>query len=78
MLATVLQGITGINDKNIQIASDAEQQSTVADEINQKILSISDVATQTSAGAEQTVTTIRKLATLAEQLQMLVGGFKLV
>lgn len=77
ILATVLQGITGISDKNIQIASAAEQQSTVAEEINQKILSISDVATQTSAGAEQTATTSRELATLAEQLQMLVGRFKL-
>ena len=77
ILAGVLSGISGINDKNMQIASAAEQQSTVADEINQKVLSISDVAVQTSAGAEQTASTSRELARLAEQLQALVGRFKL-
>ncbi|WP_166841060.1 methyl-accepting chemotaxis protein [Rheinheimera pleomorphica] len=77
ILAQVLQGINGINDKNMQIASAAEQQAAVADEINQKILNISDVAVQTSAGAEQTSTTSRELARLAEQLQQQVGRFTL-
>ena len=77
ILAQVLQGINGINDKNTQIASAAEQQAAVADEINQKILNISDVAVQTSAGAEQTASTSRELARLAEQLQQLVGRFTL-
>ena len=52
-------------------------QATVADEINRKILDISDVAVQTSAGAEQTASTSRELANLAEQLQLQVGRFKL-
>lgn len=77
ILARVLQDINGINDKNIQIASAAEQQATVADDINRKILDISDVAVQTSAGAEQTASTSRELANLAEQLQLQVGRFKL-
>ena len=77
ILAQVLQDINGINDKNMQIASAAEQQATVADGINQKILNISDVAVQTSAGAEQTASTSRELARLAEQLQQLVGRFTL-
>lgn len=78
ILNEVLGGISSINDKNIQIASAAEEQTTVADEINQKVLSISDVALQTSAGAEQTAVTSRELARLAEQLESLVGRFKLV
>ncbi|EIW88084.1 methyl-accepting chemotaxis sensory transducer [Alishewanella agri BL06] len=77
ILREVLEGISGINDKNIQIASAAEEQTTVADEINQKVLSISDVAVQTSAGAEQTAVTSRELARLAEQLESLIGRFKL-
>lgn len=77
ILRDVLEGISGINDKNIQIASAAEEQTTVADEINQKVLSISDVAVQTSAGAEQTAVTSRELARLAEQLESLIGRFKL-
>lgn len=77
ILREVLDGISGINDKNIQIASAAEEQTTVADEINQKILRISDVALQTSSGAEQTAVTSRELARLAEQLESLVSRFKL-
>lgn len=77
ILSDVLDGISGINDKNIQIASAAEEQTTVADEINQKILRISDVALQTRAGAEQTAVTSRELARLAEQLASLVSRFKL-
>ncbi|QBL09692.1 HAMP domain-containing protein [Rheinheimera sp. D18] len=77
ILASVLLGINSINDKNMQIASAAEQQSTVAEDINRKILSISDVAAQTSAGATQMASTSHELADLAEQLQMLVNRFKL-
>lgn len=76
ILSGVLSGINGINDKNMQIASAAEEQTTVAEEINQKVLSISDVSAQTSAGAEQTAATSRELASLAENLQRLVSRFK--
>lgn len=76
ILREVLAGISGINDKNIQIASAAEQQTTVAEQINQKVLNISDVAVQTSAGAEQTALTSRELARLAEQLETMIGRFK--
>lgn len=76
ILREVLAGISGINDKNTQIASAAEQQTTVAEQINQKVLNISDVAVQTSAGAEQTALTSRELARLAEQLEKMIGRFK--
>lgn len=77
ILAKVLLGINGINDRNMQIASAAEQQSIVADDINQKIFSINDVAVQTSAGATQMASTSLELAGLAEQLQSLVNRFQL-
>jgi len=60
-----------------QIASAAEQQAAVTEEINQKIINISDVAVQTCAGAEQTASTSSELARLAEQLQLTVARFKL-
>lgn len=77
ILHQVLLGIAGINDQNIQIASAAEQQSTVAEQINQKVLSISEVAVQSSAGAGQTAMTSRELAGLAGQLDDLISRFKI-
>ena len=77
ILALLLQDIKSINDKNTQIASATEQQAAVAEEINQKIINISDVAVQTSAGAGQTASTSSELARLAEQLQQMVARFKL-
>lgn len=77
ILQQLLSGIDGMNDKNIQIASAAEQQSTVAEDINEKIIRISDVATQTSSGASQTAAASQDLAKLAEQLAGLVQRFRL-
>ena len=77
ILSGVLEGIYGMNDKNMQIASATEEQAAVAEDINQKIVSISDIATQTSSGAEQTAATSHQLAKLAEQLQHLVNRFQL-
>ncbi len=77
LLEAVLEGIVTINDKTTQIASAAEEQSTVAEEINQNIIRISDVSVQTSAGAEQTAATARELARLAGSLQDMVARFRL-
>lgn len=77
ILSGVLEGIHGMNDKNMQIASATEEQAVVAEDINRKIVSISDIATQTSSGAEQTAASSHQLAKLAEQLQDLVSRFKL-
>jgi methyl-accepting chemotaxis protein len=77
ILSGVLEGIHGMNDKNMQIASATEEQAAVAEDINRKIVSISDIATQTSSGAEQTAATSHQLAKLAEQLQDLVNRFQL-
>ncbi|WP_233008397.1 methyl-accepting chemotaxis protein [Rheinheimera faecalis] len=77
ILSGVLEGIHGMNDKNMQIASATEEQAAVAEDINQKIVSISDIATQTSSGAEQTAAACHQLAKLAEQLQDLVSRFTL-
>ncbi|WP_233079329.1 methyl-accepting chemotaxis protein [Rheinheimera soli] len=77
ILSGVLEGIHGMNDKNMQIASATEEQAAVAEDINRKIVSISDIATQTSSGAEQTAATSHQLAKLAEQLQDQVSRFTL-
>ncbi|MCR7687796.1 methyl-accepting chemotaxis protein, partial [Pseudomonas aeruginosa] len=55
----------------------AEQQSTVAEEINRSVLSVRDVAEQSAAASEQTAASSGELARLGTQLQAQVGRFRL-
>ena len=75
-----LQAISGavntIHNMNTQIASAAEEQSAVAEEMNRSIVTISQVAHQNAAGAEQTAATSEQLARLAEQLQGMTAKFR--
>jgi len=61
---------------NTQIASAAEEQSAVAEEIDRNITNISQLGDQTAEGARQTATSSQEMAQLAVQLQTLVGQFK--
>ncbi len=65
-----------ISDMNAQIASAAEEQGAVAEEINRNISNISQIANQTASGAEQNAAAGAELARLAVRLQGLVGKFK--
>ncbi len=76
LLAEIAEGVAGISDRNMQIASAAEEQSSVAEDINRNVVEINDVTIQVSAGAEQTAATSHELARLAEQQQVLVARFK--
>ena len=76
-LDAITGAVTSINDMNAQIASAAEEQSSVAEEMNRNIVSISNVAAETARGAEQTAREGDALARLASELQGLVGQFKL-
>ncbi|WP_372877346.1 methyl-accepting chemotaxis protein [Pseudomonas sp.] len=75
-LDCITRSVATINDMNAQIASAAEEQSSVAEEINRNIVSVSQVAEEASVGAQQTAATSEQLARLAEQLQGLVGQFR--
>lgn len=76
-LSAVLMNIQAISDKNTQIASAAEQQAVVAEDINQKIISINTVAEDTSEAAQQNAENSEQLAELAEQMNATVAKFKL-
>ncbi|MFA0920227.1 methyl-accepting chemotaxis protein [Pseudomonas tremae] len=76
LLEEIAEGIASISDRNIQVASAAEEQSLVAEEIHRNVHDINALVIQVSAGAEQTAVTSRELARLAEQQQGLVGRFK--
>ncbi len=75
-LDAITAAVTTINDVNTQVASSAEEQSAVAEEMNRNVTSISDAAEGNSQAARQTTEASEQLAGLATELQMLVGRFK--
>jgi methyl-accepting chemotaxis protein len=75
-LQAITTAVGSINDMNAHIASAAEEQSAVADEINRNIVNISQVADQNTENAMQTSKASEELAHLASQLQNLVAQFK--
>jgi len=75
-LDTIKSSVDLINDMNSQIASAAEEQSAVAEEINKNINNISHVAEQSAEAAQQNSAASEELARLAEELQNVVSRFK--
>ena len=76
-LDAITRAVTSISEMNNQIASAAEEQSSVAEEMNKSIISISQVSEQTAEGARQTTNSSDELAKLATQLQELISQFKI-
>ncbi|MFW5452540.1 methyl-accepting chemotaxis protein [Thioalkalivibrio sulfidiphilus] len=75
-LSRIRAAVEVITDMNHQIASAAEEQSAVADNMNQSVVTINHVAEETSAGARQTANASEELAQLALRLQELAGQFR--
>jgi methyl-accepting chemotaxis protein len=75
-LAVISQAVSGIDERNMMIASATEEQAQVAREIDQNLVRIRDLSIRTSAGAEQTQTASQELSRLASDLEGLVQRFK--
>ncbi len=75
-LGEIARAVASINDMNTQIASAAEEQSAVAEEINRNVNNISEGSGQSAQGAEQTAFASMELSRLAADLQTLVARFK--
>ncbi len=65
-----------ISDRNLLIATASEEQAAVAREVDRNIVTISDLSTQTAAGANQTSASANELARLATSLNNLISRFK--
>jgi methyl-accepting chemotaxis protein len=72
----ISERIYTISDMNNQIATAAEEQTAVADEINRNVSNISRVSEETSIGAKNTADACRELLDLANELRSTVGHFK--
>lgn len=75
-LDAITRAVATISDMNAQIATAAEEQSAVAEEINRNIVNISQVVEQTAQGATRTSGASAELARLASGLQALMRQFK--
>ncbi|WP_455209880.1 methyl-accepting chemotaxis protein, partial [Kaarinaea lacus] len=74
-LDAITNAINAINDMNTQIASAAEEQSVVAEEINRNVVTIAEVADETAVSAQKTTDTSGELAALAMELHELISQF---
>jgi methyl-accepting chemotaxis protein len=75
-LRTIEKSVGHIHDQVTQIAAAAEQQSQVAEEINQNVVRIVEAAQRSDTGVTQTNEASQELARLGESLRILVGQFK--
>ena len=68
--------VTVISDMNLQIASAAEEQSAVAEEINSNVATIRDVTESLSGQANESARVSQSLNSLANQQQSLMDQFR--
>ncbi len=76
-LSTINSAIVEINERNLVIASAAEEQATVAREVDRNLVNIRDLSVQSSTGAGQTSAAAQELSRLAVGLSNLVTRFHL-
>jgi methyl-accepting chemotaxis protein len=75
-LETINGAIVQINERNLVIASAAEEQAQVAREVDRNLVNIRDLSVQTAAGSAQTTAASGELARLAVELNSMVARFK--
>ncbi len=76
-LNRITDGVSIINEKNMVIASAAEEQAQVAREVDRNLVNIQDLSTQTATGAHQTNASSSELSRLASSFGVLIGTFKI-
>jgi methyl-accepting chemotaxis protein len=77
LLATITEGITIINDMSTHIATAAEEQASVTEEVHKNVNAIASIADQTAVGADKTLESSVEVACLSEKLKDSVGHFKI-
>ena len=75
-LATIAEAVATIKDMNSMIASAAEEESAVANEINRNVSSISEMVAENAYGAQEVAKNSQQLASVANHMEQLVEQFK--
>lgn len=75
-LLEISQGVTVVNDMNLQIVSAAEQQSIAAEQVNMSVHKIKDSSEENSGGTKQIAAAAEEIASLSQGLKTLIGQFK--
>ncbi|MCG7980024.1 MAG: methyl-accepting chemotaxis protein [Candidatus Thiodiazotropha taylori] len=75
-LDKIVDSVSSINDMNVQIATAAQQQSSVAEEINRSIANIATVADSTTQAASEAVDCTSSIQQSMCQLNELITRFK--
>jgi methyl-accepting chemotaxis protein len=76
-LGEIAQAVEQMRDSNMQIATAAEQQSQVAEEMTRSVIGIRDFSEKTVLQTRDSTSTSTELANLASQLNLAIGKLKL-
>ena len=76
-LDTINSAVEEINERNLVIASAAEEQAQVAREVDRNLVNIRDLSAQSTDGANQTSAASTELSRLAVDLNTMVARFSL-
>ncbi|SON52418.1 putative methyl-accepting chemotaxis protein [Vibrio tapetis subsp. tapetis] len=77
VLAQISESISDISDRNTQVATATEEQSTVVHTINENIEEINAINEMTTNAAQELADASNELQELSRRLDAMVGGFKL-
>ncbi|MGN8028947.1 methyl-accepting chemotaxis protein [Pseudomonas sp. 22189] len=76
-LETITASVHEIHERNLVIASAAEEQAQVAREVDRNLVNIRDLSVRSATGADQTRASSQELSQLANALQGMVRRFQL-
>ncbi|MUL09024.1 methyl-accepting chemotaxis protein [Aliivibrio fischeri] len=76
-LLQITNSITSINDMNAQVATAAEEQSQVTQDINRNVVNMSELVNQNVTGISQSASASNELSKLAERQKEQLSFFKL-
>ncbi len=76
-LIAISGSVSEIANMSIQIATAAEEQSSVSEEVAKSIVTIADVSSKTSSGAQVLVEAGSKMAAMSEEMKLLVGRYSI-
>ncbi|TMX10551.1 HAMP domain-containing protein [Aeromonas salmonicida subsp. achromogenes] len=75
-LDSMVMAVSTINDMNIQIATAAEEQHAVSEEINKNLVAIQQIVSELTDAAVESNSTTRDLASTGDKLRKLVSQFR--